>query len=187
MSSNGNGEQGGDASDWGAARDRFDIVEKTRDKEVETQVDTFQDLGYALERDNLPDVVAADVAFNPFSIYGTTAEKGIAVAQAAVPGGAILGLGRMISMTDPAYFGPPVETDPNDGSLPDPPTGRPGQGAVGAKKPQARASGGVTPNPAVRASSKARKQTRSSNRGILTGASGVGGTAQVQKKTLLGS
>lgn len=185
MTGNGNGEQGGDASDWGAARDRFDIVETTRDKEVETEVDTFQDLGYALERDNLPDVVAADVAFNPFSIYGTTAEKGIAAAQAVVPGGALLGAARAISMTDPAYFGPPSGANPEDGGRVA--SGRPGQSAVGAKKPQVRASGGVTPSTAVRASSAARKQTRSSNRGILTGASGVGGAAQVQKKTLLGS
>ena len=183
MSSNGDGEAGGDGRSWADAD--FDIVNKNREMEVETKVDTFQDLDFALNRDSLPDVVAADVAFNPFSVYSTTGEKGLAVAQAAIPGGAVLGLGRMLAMTRSSDFGPPSGADPNDGSLD--PTGRPGQGAVGAKKPVARTSGGVTPNTAVRASSAARKQTRSSNRGILTGASGVGTQAQVQKKTLLGS
>ena len=184
MSSNGNGDQGGDAKSWADAD--FDIVKDTRDMEVETKVDTFQDLGFALERDNLPDVVAADVAFNPFSVYSTTAEKGMAVAQAAMPGGFLVGAARAASMTDPASYGLPSNTKTEDNSV-NAATGRPGQGAVGAKKTPARASSGVTPNAAVRTSSAARKQTRSSNRGILTGASGVTGAAQVQRKTLLGS
>jgi hypothetical protein len=167
MGSSGNGNQGGDASDWGKARDRFDIVKDTRDMEVETKVDTFQDLGFALERDNLPDVIAADVAFNPFSPYSTMAEKGMTAVQAFLPGGFILGGARALAMTDPNQLGPRSSTPSK------------GQATSASGRPDTKSSSVSGSKPTARSAAKPQKS--SSNRGILAGPN------QPQNKTLLGN
>jgi|8_EtaG_2_1085327.scaffolds.fasta_scaffold02301_6 hypothetical protein len=180
MGSSGNGNQGGDASDWHKAD--YQVVKDTRAMEIETKVDTFQDLGFALERDNLPDVIAADVAFNPFSPYSTGFEKGLAGVQAFVPGGLFLGTARALSMTDPNQLGPRSSTSSKGQAIgaPNRPS-RPDQ-TRGTKSPSVS---GTKPMASVRPSSAAKPQSRKSNRGILTGGSGAG--SQDQKKTLLGN
>ncbi len=182
MGSSGNGNQGGDASDWASAGDRFDIVKENRAMERETKVDTFQDLGYALERDNLPDVIAADVAFNPFSPYSTGTEKAMTAVQAFLPGGFILGGARALSMTDPNQLGPRSSTSSKGqaSGAPNRPS-RPDQ-TRGTKSPSVS---GTKPMASVRPSSAAKPQKRGSNRGILTGPPST--MDQGQKKNLLGN
>ena len=176
MGSSGNGDQGGDASDWHKAD--YDIVKDNRAMEVEQKVDTFQDLGYALERDNLPDVIAADVAFNPFSAYSKGWEKGLAAVQTFVPGGLIVGTARALSMTDPNQFGP--RSSPSAKGQPSGAPNRPSRPdqTPGTKSPSVS---GTKPM----AKSAAKPQKRSSNRGILAGPPSTMNRAQ--KKTLLGN
>ena len=196
MSSNGNGEQGGDASDWGEARDRFDVVRDTRDMEEKTYVDTFQDLGFATNRGSLPGAVAADIAFNPFSTYGTGSEKNLATAQAFLPGGLAVGAIRAASMTGKSPKGTGPDPSPGLGSgSGDTDSGgtllrrksKPGS----AKKTTPAAAprrGGVTPNPVVQPTPSARRGSPTrGQRGILTSSYGDITTANVSRKSLLGA
>jgi hypothetical protein len=190
MSSNGNGETGGSGKEWGEARDRFDVVRETRDMEEKTAIDTFQDLGFATNRGSLPGVIAADIAFNPFSTYGTSGEQNLATAQAFLPGGLALGAIRAAMMTgkSPKGTGPDLGPDLNPA---EPNTllkrkSKPGS----AKKttPAAARGRGVTPNPVVQvAQSAARGSPTSGQRGILTSTSGDRSTASVSRKNLLGA
>ena len=189
MSSNGNGDQGGDASDWHKAD--FDVVRDVREMEVNpvAPVDTFQDLGFATNRGSLPGEIAADIAFNPFSVYSTGGEKGAAIGQAILPGGLAVGALRTAMMTgkSPKGTGPPPGPDSQyfedtSGAKKKP---RPG----GAKKaaPAAR-QGGAAPRPVVRPdASSARGSPTGGRRGILTSAYGDITTPQVSRKTLLGA
>ena len=195
MSSNGNGEQGGDASDWGEARDRFDVVRETREQEAQTQVDTFQDLGFATNRGSLPGAVSADIAFNPFSPYSTGSEKNLATAQAFLPGGLALGAIRAASMTGKSPKGTGPDPSPGSGSGDTDSGGtllkrrksKPGS-AEKTTPAAAPRRGGVTPNPVVNPSPSARRGSPTrGQRGILTSSYGDITTANVSRKSLLGA
>ena len=195
MSSNGNGEQGGDAGDWGEARDRFDVVRDTRDKEAQTQVDTFQDLGFATNRGSLPGAIAADIAFNPFSTYGTQSEKGMAGAQAILPGGLALGAIRAGMMTGGSVRGTGPDPGPGSGSGDTDSGGtllrrrksKPGS-AEKTTPAAAPRRGGVTPNPVVQPTPSARRGSPTrGQRGILTSAYGDITAPNVARKNLLGA
>ena len=74
--------------------------------ERKTQVDTFsttQQIGpvSGAGHSDLSRTEAFSIANNPFSSLSTPVEKGIAVAQAALPGGTILGALRGAYMTSP--------------------------------------------------------------------------------------
>ena len=191
MSSNGNGEQGGDASDWGEARDRFDVVRDTRDMEEKTSVDTFQDLGFATNRGSLPGAVAADIAFNPFSTYGTQSEKGMAGAQAILPGGLAVGAIRAASMTGGSVRGTGPDAPPGPEGPSEPGTllrKRLKPGSAAQTKRAAAPRGGVTPNPVIRpAPSPARTSPTRGTRGIFTSAYGDITAPNVARKNLLGA
>ena len=183
MSSNGNGDQGGDASDWADADHK--VVKDTRQMERENMVDTYQDLDFATNRDSLPGEIAADIAFNPFSVYSTGGEKGAAIGQAIAPGGMIVGAIRAASMTRSSDF--KAGKNSNEGSDYQPPKrSRPGS-ASAAKSAPKRSTSAAAPNPVIRTSSTSKPQSRGGNRGILTGPAGVAGAANIQRKTLLGS
>ena len=184
MSGNGNGEQGGDARDWADADHQ--VVKKTREMERGTMVDTYQDLDFATNRSSLPGEIAADIAFNPFSVYSTGGEKGMAAGQVVAPGGAIIGAIRAASMTRSSDF-KPGDPAANDGKDERAPKSRPGRAAAAKTQTTPRRSGGASPNAAVRAASQTRPQVRGGGRGILTGPGGVSEAASVQRKTLLGS
>ncbi len=54
---------------------------------------------FSANRSDLPGSTAMDIAFNPASKQSTTSEKVGAAAQIAIPGGALVGLARAISMS----------------------------------------------------------------------------------------
>ena len=192
MSSNGNGETGSSGEDWGEARDRFDVVRDTRDMEVNpaAPVDTFQDVHLATNRSSLPGAVAADIAFNPFSTYGTQSEKAMAGAQTILPGGLAIGAIRAASMTGGSVRGTGPDAPPGPKGPAEPGTllrkrSKPG-GAAQTKRAAPR--GGVTPNPVIRpAPSPARTSPTRGSRGILTSAYGDITAPNVARKNLLGA